>query len=153
MSHRSKFQQKSKRENNMKKLTALFLAFVLALSLPLIFATNEFDTPGHDHDFEHEQIGDDELLRVHDYYCSTCGNYTNVYERCVRDACEKYDSTYHLCKFWYQYFCSTCNNPVSMEFYTDGLYEHDFVIETASYGDLLKVCYTCLYVTELYPVP
>ncbi len=27
----------------MNKLTALFLAFVLALSLPLIFATNEFD--------------------------------------------------------------------------------------------------------------
>ena len=34
----------------MKKWTALFLAFVLTLSLPLIFATNEFDAPEHDHD-------------------------------------------------------------------------------------------------------
>ena len=34
----------------MKKRIALFLAFVLALSLPLIFAANEFDTPEHDHD-------------------------------------------------------------------------------------------------------
>ena len=57
----------------MKKLTAVFLAIVLALSLPLIFATNEFDAHEHDHHHECDLCGAGGASPMGEWdYCPIC---------------------------------------------------------------------------------
>ena len=129
----------------MKKLTALFLAFVLALSLPLIFATNEFDTPDHDHDHDHE------LLRVNDPWCDVCGNYTTQYESQLgSDICTYYDEETHLVYQLYASYCNTCGNVLNV-WDTDFLAGHsfDFYYFDNHGGYEHRVCTSCGY-DEIY---
>ena len=117
----------------MKRTISLILALVLLCTLPGMFASDDVDFCGHDHD---------ELTDVitHDSYCSTCG-YVTPHEYCNVDYYGNPDSGGHWCYTYEQDICTVCNDRTET-FIGDAYEDHKYVF---SGEPGLGLCTRCGY--------
>ena len=122
----------------MKRTISLILALILFCTLPGMFASDDVDFCGHDHD---------ELTDVitHDSYCSTCG-YVTPHEYCNVDYYGNPDSGGHWCYTYEQDICTVCNDRTetfigdAYEGHTMHMIDYDPVM-----GFVLHECTKCRF--------